>query len=166
MTTPAAATSTVLAVRQQLVERFTGYLDAAGIDECPVFRGHPGQVVPLRHVAVGTTTEGGTRRQTRRLPFGLGAVGEEYDLEVGIWQETPGSYDVDAQAACTDMVWAIAHTLDAGLRSEISEYRLETDGVALVTAIYFTGFDDDEFLLEEGRAAEIVATLHVLSARH
>jgi hypothetical protein len=155
--------STLLQVRTDLVTRFQGYLDAAGITDCPVSRGKPGRTLPYRFVAIGTTADdGGVRRDQERAPYRQGSVDETYVLRVHAWQLSPGGFDLEDTIACTDQVWAIANVLDQGLRSDRTEWELG----GLVTKAAFTGFDDAEWDdLEEGMAAEIVCRLTVEALR-
>lgn len=80
---------------------------------------------------------------------------EGYGLTAVIWVLI-GKHDDDAQRQATEQAWSVFDVLDAGLRT--------AQGVTLggiVTSALITRAVDDDFLLDEGRAAQIVTTITV-----
>jgi hypothetical protein len=152
------STSTVPAVRAKLVERFSALLTAAGDNRTKVTYGHPGQNVPARFVAVDTTEDGLTRSQLSMPLRPSASRTETYDLRVIVWSLT-GSHKPEAQRQVTEECWSIFDVLDTGLRSE-------TTLGGLVSSALINRAVDDDFLLNEGRAAQIVlsVTVHVSRA--
>jgi hypothetical protein len=152
----------VPAVRAALLAQHRAALDAAGMGDgtaAPVATtyGHPGEFVPPAFVAVSTTTEG-VKREHRRYPMNrTSSQTEEYDLHVVVWVQTPDKTP-EAQQAVTERAWAIAGVLDDGLRADY------TIGQRVGWAL-FTDFDDEDFLLHEGRAAQLLCTVHVHVSR-
>lgn len=147
------STSTVPAVRAALVTRFRQLLADAGDTTVKVTYGHPGQKVPARFVAVASTDEGVAREQ-RTLPLRQSSSRTEtYGLTVVLWSLN-GRHSDEVQQQVTEDCWATFDTLDTGLRADPS-----LDG--LVTSALFTLAVDDDFFTDEGRAAQIVATVTV-----
>ena len=141
--------STVPVVRAALVTRFSALLTAAGDIKTQVTYGHPGQKIPTRFVAVHST-ESGIAREQRTVPLRQSSSRTEtYGLVVILWNQE-GRYDDAAQRRLTEACWATFDVLDTGLRANPS-----LNGV--VTSALFTKAVDDDFVLTEGRAAQIVA---------
>lgn len=147
------STSTVPVVRAALVTRFGALLVAAKDTRTRVTYGHPGQKIPTRFVAVHST-ESGVDREQRTLPLRQSTSRTEtYDVVVILWNQEGRHEDV-VQRRVTEACWATFDVLDTGLRASPS-----LEGV--VTSALFTKAVDDDFLLTEGRAAQIVATVTI-----
>lgn len=145
------SSTTVPAVRAALVARVTAMLATAGDTATEVFYGSPGRNVPSRFVAVADT-ENGVSREQRTLPLRkTSSRTEEYDLRVVVWVL---SGDHDAQQAVTEAAWGLVNILDDNLRAEPT-----LDG--LVDWALPARYDDQDFLLNEGRAAQVVVTVNV-----
>jgi hypothetical protein len=128
-------------------------LAAANDTITKVTYGHPGQNIPGRFVAVADT-ENGVEREQRTLPLKrTSSRTETYGLRVVVWVLLK-DFDSTAQQSATEQAWTLADLLDDDLRAE------PTLG-GLVTWALPTRFVDDDFLLNEGRAAEIVVTVSV-----
>lgn len=147
------STSTVPAVRAALVTRFGELLAAAGDTATKVTYGHPGQKLPARLVAVTATSEGVTREQRTQPLRANASRTEAYGLRVVLWV-LDGRQDEAAQKRVVEACWAIFDVLDTGLRTE-------TTLGGLVGSALITRADDDDFFLDKGRAAQIVATVTV-----
>jgi hypothetical protein len=145
--------STVPLVRAALFTRFTDLLAAAGDTATKVTYGHPGQQIPQRYVSVSSTDDGITRDQ-KTIPLrAASSRTETYGLTVVLWNLT-GTQSSAGQRQMVEDCWATFDVLDTGLREE-------TTLGGLVTWALFTRAVDDDFLLNEGRAAQIVATVTV-----
>lgn len=144
--------ATVPAVRAALVARFRAALTAAGLLDVSVLYGHPGQEIPPSFVSVSHTVAGLTRDQ-KRMPLKSTSMEERYGLTVVIWQQDP-DYSPETQQALTERAWLIADVLDADLRGN-------TTLGGVVQWALFTEFDDQDFYLTEGRAAQLVCTVTV-----
>jgi hypothetical protein len=145
--------STVPAVRAALVARVANLLAAGGDTETKATYGHPGQKTPARFVAVSTTENGVTREQ-RTMPLRqTSSKTETYDLRLVFWN-LEGKHDTKTQQRVTEQCWAAFDLVDTGLRAEPTLDQL-------VTAAQITRAVDDDFLLTEGRAAQIVATVTI-----
>lgn len=142
---------TVPVVRAALVTRFTTDLAAASRN-VPVFYGHPGKNIPPAYVAVASTVEGVERSQ-QRMPLRQTSMEEKYGLNVIVWHQT-GAHDSAGQQAMVEAAWQTVAVIEAGLRAD---YTLGSK----VTWALFTSFDDQDFRLQEGRAAEITCTVTV-----
>lgn len=143
--------STVPLVRAAMVVRFAELLTAAGDLTTKVTYGHPGQNIPPAFVAV-SSTDAGLDREQRTLPLRQSSSRTEtYGLTVILWNLTNNH---DQQQQITEACWATFDILDTGLRAE-------TTLGGVVTSALFTRAVDDDFLLHEGRAAQIVATCSV-----
>lgn len=147
------STSTVAPVRAALVARFGQLLTAAGDTQTKVTYGHPGQSVPPRFVAVSSTEDGLTREQKTMMLRTSASRTETYGLTVILWNLT-GTQSPAGQQAVVEDCWRTFDVLDTGLRAE-------TTLGGLVTSALFTRAVDDDFLLNEGRAAQIEATVTV-----
>jgi hypothetical protein len=140
---------TVPSVRAALVTRLTADVPAGVV----VTYGHPGKQIPKRFVAVDSTEDGVTREQ-RTLPLRATASRTEtYDLRLILWSFT-ADFDSTAQQTVTEDAWATVAAVDASLRAE-------TTLGGVVTSALVTRAVDDDFLLNEGRAAQIVLTVTV-----
>lgn len=147
------STSTVPAVRAALVTRFAQLLIDAGDTTTKVTYGHPGKNVPARYVAVSSTEDGLTREQ-RTLPLRQSSSRtESYGIQVILWSLNGGQTPAHQQQVVEEC-WTALDVLDSGLRAE-------TTLGGLVTSALITRAIDDDFLLAEGRAAQIVATVTV-----
>lgn len=147
---------TVPAVRAALVARHRAALTAAGLPDVAVTYGQPGPEIPSAFVAVSASD--GVTRTVKRMPNRVtGSSDETYDLKVVLWVSTTG-FTSDAQQAVTERVWSIAAVLEADLRTD------PTLGGAVLTALY-RSFDDDDYYLTEGRAAQLVGTVAVTAVR-
>lgn len=144
---------TVPAVRAALITRFTANLASAGLSSIPVVYGHPGQDVPAAFVSVSTSD--GVDRQQKRMPLLTTSMEEDYGLTVIVWH-LDGDHTRQQQVA--EAAWLTASTLEAGLRAE-------TTLGGLVQWALFTRFDDEDFLLKEGRAAQITCTVTIHKTR-
>lgn len=144
--------TTVPAVRAALVTRIRAMLTAAPADTTTeVFYGSPGRNVPGQFIAVADTADGVGREQ-RTLPLRkTSSRTETYDLRVVVWVL---SGDHDAQQTVTEQAWALVDRLDNDLRGE------PTLG-GLVTYALPSRFDDQDFLLNEGRAAQVIVLVSV-----
>jgi hypothetical protein len=142
------STFTVPAVRAALLARLT--TDLPGVT---VTYGAPGKQIPKRFVAVDST-ESGVEREQRTLPLrATSSRTETYDLRLVVWSFT-SDYDSTAQQTVTEDAWDTAAGIDASLRAE-------TTLGGVVTSALITRAVDDDFLLNEGRAAQIVLTVTV-----
>lgn len=138
--------TTVPAVRAALVARLTALLPGT-----PVFYGHPGRNVPAVFVAVADTADGVGREQ-RTLPLRReSSRTESYDLRLVVWCLTG---DHDAQQQVTEQAWALVDQIDDDLRRE------PTLGGVVQWALP-TSYADQDFLLNEGRAAEVLVLVNV-----
>jgi hypothetical protein len=147
--------STVPAVRAALLVRCRELLTAAGDTATKVTYGHPGQDIPKRFVGVASTADGLTREQ-RTLPLRPSSSRtEEYGINLLLWN-SDGSPDKQQQV--TEDCWATFDLIDTGLRVDPTLGKL-------VTSALITRAVDDDFLLTEGRAAQIVATVSVTCNR-
>ena len=144
--------TTVPAVRAALVTQIRALLVAAGDSTTEVTYGHPGRTVPAKFVAVAQT-EDGVGREQRTLPLRkTSSRTETYDLRLILW--VLGDHDPTSQQSVTEQVWALAAVIDDGLRDD-------PDLGGLVTWALPSRFDDEDFLLNEGRAAQIVMSISV-----
>ena len=126
-------------------------LAAAGDTTTEVFYGSPGRVVPQRFIAVADT-DAGVAREQRTLPLRKASSRTEtYDVRLVVWVQVN---DHDAQQAATEAVWDLVDLIDNDLRDEPS-----LDG--LVTWALPSLFDDRDFLLNEGRAAQVIVQVSV-----
>lgn len=140
-------------VRAALTGLFRDTLAAAPtMSDVAVTYGHPGQTIPPAFVAVAQTVDG-LERENKRLPIRSTSMAETYAQRVIVWQAT-SEYTSEAQQAVTERVWAVADLLEAALRAQ------HTLG-GLVTSALFTRFDDLDFLLKEGRAAQLLCDVAV-----
>lgn len=147
--------TTVPAVRAALVTRVAALVAASGNTETITLYGGPSQGVPESYIAVADTASG-VKRDQRTLPLRkTSSRTETYDLRLVIWCFTG---DHDAQRAVTEKAWGLATLIDDGLRDE---YTLG----GLVTSALPSSFDDSDFLLNEGRAAQIVVLISVTVTR-
>lgn len=146
--------TTVPTVRAALVTRLRAMLAVAPVDAVTtVHYGHPGQDVPAAFIAVADTADGVTREQ-RTLPLRkTSSRTETYDVRVIVWCST-GEHDSPAQQRVTEQAWALCTRIDDDLRGE------PTLG-GLVTWALPASFADEDYLLNEGRAAQIVVTITV-----
>lgn len=144
--------TTVPSVRAALVTRIRSMLALAPADTTTeVFYGSPGRNVPGQFIAVADT-ESGVAREQRTLPLRKASSRTEtYDLRVVVWVLLG---DHDAQQQATETAWALVDRLDNDLRGE------PTLG-GLVTYALPSRFEDTDFLLNEGRASEVVVTVSV-----
>lgn len=143
--------TTVPAVRAALVARVQALLATAADTTTQVFYGHPGRTIPGRFIAVADTDAGVTREQ-RTFPLRKDrSRTETYDVRLVVWALDG---DHDAQQQVTEQVWALVDLIDDGLRAE------PTLG-ELVTWALPSSFDDTDFLLNEGRAAQVVVLISV-----
>ncbi len=141
--------TTVPAVRTALVARLAALLGA----DAQVIYGHPGQTIPKTYVAVATTEAGVTREQ-RTMPLRrTSSRTETYDLRLVVWCAT-GDHSSAAQQAVIAKAWDLCDRIDDDLRAE------PTLG-GLVDWALPSKFDDDDFLLNEGRAAQVVVLISV-----
>lgn len=144
--------TTVPAVRAALVARLRTILAPAGIPAEHVFYGSPGQNVPREFVAVAETSADGVAREQRTLPLRkTSSRTETYALRLVVWCMT-GNHD--AQQTVTEKAWSLTTLIDDDLRGE------PTLG-GLVTWALPSQFDDTDFLLNEGRAAQVVVSVSV-----
>lgn len=142
--------TTVPRVRAALVTRLRALL-AADTTPTEVLYGSPGQNVPSRFIAVADTASG-VEREQRTLPLRKASSRtESYELRLVVWVATS---DYDAQQAVSEAAWALVDRLDDDLRDE------PTLG-GLVTYALPSRFDDSDFLLNEGRAAQVVVSVSV-----
>lgn len=144
--------TTVPTVRAALVARLRAMLAAAPVDTTTeVFYGSPGRNVPTRFIAVADTQDGVTREQ-RTLPLRKSSSRTEtYDLRLVVWVLAG---DHDAQQSVTEAAWSLVDRIDDDLR-------LEPTLGGLVTYALPSRFDDEDFLLNEGRAAQVVVLVSV-----
>lgn len=144
---------TVPTVRAALVVRAAELLLAAGDTTTKVLYGPPGQKLPARFVSVSTTVDGVNREQ-RTLPLRTsGSRTESYGIRLVLWCQD-GRHDDEAQQLVTEACWSTLSVLDQGLRAEPTLS-------SLVTSALITSADDDDFLLDRGRASQIVAVVTV-----
>ena len=116
-----------------------------------VFYGSPGRTVPARFIAVADT-ENGVEREQRTLPLRkTTSRTETYDLRLVVWVLIG---DHDSQQTATEAAWTLVDRIDDDLRGE------PTLG-GLVTYALPSRFDDQDFLLTEGRAAQVVVLVSV-----
>lgn len=145
--------TTVPTVRAAMVARLRELLTAAGDATTEVFYGAPGQNVPDRFIAVADT-DAGVDREQHTLPLRRNASRTEtYDLRVVVWCRQ-GDHSSAAQQAMVEAAWGLVDLLDDGLRAE------PTLG-GLVTHALPSRFDDQDFLLNEGRAAQVLVFVSV-----
>lgn len=153
---------TVPTVRAALVDRFTTILRAAGDADTAVTYGEPGGEVPYRYVAVGATMDSGASRDPVRMTRNAtGGSDETYAIAAVIWCLAPGQYDNATHQGLVESGWLVAARLEAGLRASREAWTLG----GLVTTAQLTDYDDADFLLDEGRAVEIVCRVSILAAR-
>lgn len=146
--------TTVPTVRAALRTRIIAALATAADTTTEVFYGAPGRTIPDRYIAVADTAEGGVEREQRTLPLRkTTSRTETYDLRVVIWCKT-GNHDSADQQSMVEAAWSLASLLDDDLRGE------PTLG-GLVDWALPTRFDDSDFLLNEGRAAQVVVSVSV-----
>lgn len=143
--------TTVPTVRAALVTKIKALLVAAGDNLTEVTYGHPGRTIPAKFVAVAQT-EDGVGREQRTLPLRkTSSRTETYDLRLIVWVQDG---DHDSQQSVTEQAWTIAAVIDDGLRDD-------PDLGGLVTWALPSKFDDEDFLLNEGRAAQVLVTISV-----
>lgn len=153
---------TVPAVRAALVDRFTTILRAAGDLDTAVTYGEPGGEVPYRYVAIGPTMDAGASRDAARMTGNaVGGSDETYAIAAVIWCLAPGQYDNATHQRLVEDGWTVATRLEAGLRADRTAWTLG----GIVTTAQITDYDDTDFLLDEGRAVEIVCRVSILAAR-
>lgn len=154
--------TTVYAVREELVARFTTYV--AGMTNPPkVYFGNPGKPdVSSRYVAVGST-DGAVEREVRRMPHDLStSTDERYSLQVVIWRLVQGRHDAAATKAAAQDVVAIFDALSAGLRGSQDDWSL---GGLVTSATFGSYIPDDYDDQKEGRASQIAASVAIHAAR-
>lgn len=154
--------TTVYAVRDELVTRFTGYV-AGMTDPPPVYFGHPGkQTLGDRYVSVGSTVAE-VGREVRRLPHDANAsTDERYELQVVLWSLIRGRQDSDASRQAALDVVEMFDALSLGLRSSQDDWSLG----GLVTTATFGSYTPDDYVdLNEGRASQIAASVAIHAAR-
>lgn len=145
--------TTVPTVRAALVTKIKALLVAAGDSTTEVTYGHPGRTIPAKFVAVAQT-EDGVGREQRTLPLRkTSSRTETYDLRLILWVQV-GDHEPASQQSVTEQAWALAAVIDDGLRDD-------PDLGGLVTWALPSRFDDEDFLLNEGRAAQIVMSISV-----
>lgn len=146
------SSTTVPAVRAALVARLGPVLQ--GLAE--VTYGHPGeQNIPPRFVAVSGTDEGGVTRDQRTFPLKVNRSRmETYDLRLVCWVLARDGHGPAQQQQATEACWALVDAIDNSLRAEPT-----LDG--LVTWALPTSFRDEDFLLQEGRAAQVLVNISV-----
>lgn len=146
--------TTVPRVRAALVTRLRVMLAAAPVDATTeVFYGAPGRNVPAQFIAVADT-ESGVAREQKTLPLRrTSSRVETYDLRLVVWVLL-GDHDAAAQQSATETAWALVDRIDDDLR-------LEPTLGGLVTYALPSRFDDQDFLLNEGRAAQVVVLISV-----
>lgn len=143
--------TTVPAVRAALVTRLRAALAAAADTTTEVLYGPPGQTVPQQFIAVADTDAGVTREQ-RTLPLRKqSSRTETYDVRLVVWC---ADGNPDAQQSVTERCWALTTLIDDDLRGE------PTLG-GLVTWALPSSFQDQDFRLNEGRAAEVIVMVSV-----
>lgn len=138
--------TTVPAVRAALHSRLATLLTGV-----PVVYGHPGQNIPKTFVSVADTQDGVSREQ-HTLPLRRNASRTEtYDLRLVVWAFTNNH---SQQREVTEQAWLLVDRIDDDLRAE------PTLG-GLVTWALPTSYADDDYLLHEGRAAQVVVLVSV-----